>query len=144
MFMRTVLFGLYSVSSALLIGCGGVSTTEVTGTVKYRDKPLTTGSITLLASDNNLYIGSIEANGQFSIPKVPVGPVKIAVSSPNPNDVETRGSGASATIGERIGGSRAKPVPAGWVPIPEKYGDPQNSGLTGDAKRGVPLTVVVP
>jgi hypothetical protein len=124
-----------------LAGCGGDKGT-LSGKVTYQGKPVVLGYVSVIASDNVQYAGPINSDGSYSIPNVPGGPVKIAVSSPNPG--AKPGSPAAAGEGRKVkGGTGDLPgeeagppgaAPAGWVALPEKYADPQTSGLANSVR----------
>src|SRR5262245_13565118 len=126
-----------------LAGCGSGKGT-VSGTVAYNGKKLTSGTVSVIASDGIQYAAQITTDGKYSIPNVPSGPVKITVSSPNPDDAirggpaAARGKGAAAQ-GDLGGGDQPlpprDPIPPGsWMAIPEKYSDLEKSGLTGNVR----------
>ena len=110
----------------LLAGCGG-GTGDLKGTVTYKDQPLRLGSVVVVGRDGVPRSGTIQEDGSFSVTGVPAGPVKIAVSSPNP--------------GEQVVGLRkkddVKPVAdsSKWVAIPDKYGDFDKSELVFNLKK---------
>jgi hypothetical protein len=120
--------------AALLAATGCTSRTTVTGKVTFKGKPVTWGTVTVIASDDIQYAGQINPDGTYSIAGVPTGPAKFAVSSPNP-DGTSRGGPAAANggAGDRGDAGEAPPSPpAGtWSRLPEKYSDPLQSGLTG-------------
>jgi len=132
------------VSVVLLSGCGA-STTTVSGKVTYQGKTVVWGNVSVVASDNISYAGEIKEDGTFTIPKVPVGPCKIGVTSPDPEAKDPAPSpfgkdmGISAKVGKPI--DRPKPPPGTWFEIPDNYRDPVNSGVTREIKKGVPLNV---
>jgi hypothetical protein len=55
--------------SLLLTGCAP-STGTVTGTVKLDGKPLPTGTVTFIGSDNRPYVATISENGTYKIEKI--------------------------------------------------------------------------
>ena len=138
--VRNVAFGLVVCSTA--VGCGAGRTTA-SGKVTFRGKPVTSGTVMLVAADKQIYLGPIQPDGTYSVPAVPVGPVAIGVSSPDPNDVEVRGKG-SGTIGARPTSRKGdKALPEGWFPLPDKYADPNGSGLSGEVKSGRPFDIAI-
>ena|SRR5262245_912624 len=121
--------------SILLVACGCSSKGTVSGKVTYRGKPVVWGTVSVIASDNVQYAAQITPEGTYSIPNVPTGPARFAVSSPNP-DGTARGGPAAANGGAGDRGSPGEggppnPPPGAWVALPEKYNDPLQSGLTG-------------
>lgn len=68
-----------------LAGCrSGTPRASVSGTVKYRNTPLPTGTVTFISEDGKVVESGVIRDGQYTIAKAPVGPVKIAVSTPPP------------------------------------------------------------
>ena len=124
-----------AVLGLLLIACGCSSRGTVSGKVTFRGKPVVWGTVSVIASDNVQYAAQITSEGTYSIPNVPTGPAKFAVSSPNP-DGTARGGPAAANDGAGDRGSAGEggppnPPPGAWFALPEKYNDPLKSGLTG-------------
>ena len=113
----------------LTLGCGGRG--DVSGKVTYNGKPLVFGTVQFEASDKTIKQANIEPDGSYSIPGVPVGEAKVAVSSDNPR------SSAFQPL-QREGLPPPKPMPevVGWFPIPTKYQDLSNPKLTYTVKGG--------
>jgi hypothetical protein len=126
-------------SSLLLLtvacaGCGR-GTGTVSGTVKFNEKPLPGGTIVFHPHDGSAVRGAIETDGSFSVADVPAGPVKIAVvtlAAPrnlgNPDGFVFKD--AKASDKDRSG------VAKQYVTIPERYRDPEKSGLEYTVKTG--------
>jgi hypothetical protein len=140
----------------LAVGGCGPSTGTVTGKVTHKGKPVVWGTITMIASDNIPYSGSLNPDGTYSIVGVRGGPVKIGVMSPNP-DGATRGStpvggrpgaGAAGDLGGKAAAPAqpavALPAPGAWFALPDKYADPLQSGLTGTVQGDTVLNVDLP
>ncbi len=105
-------------SVLLLAGCAGKG--QVSGTVKYKGKPLTTGTITFYDRANQAVSSAIGKDGTYSVEQVAAGPVKVAVVMPM----------AIYMAGE-------KPPPGPPPPtLPAKYSDPEQSGLGWEVKSG--------
>ena len=119
----------------LAAGCGGPFTAPVSGTVTYKGNPLPGGTVTFIHPDGRVGYGTIHEDGTYSISAAPGGDVKCIVQTtkpivPPPQTVAARLSGGAAKAGATV-------YPAGpYVPIPEKYGDPQTSGLSHTIDRG--------
>lgn len=105
-------------------GCGG--TGSLSGLVSYQGKPLVSGRVTAVAGEEGPRVGLIQPDGRYRIDGLPVGPVKLAVESPDP---------LAAPSGDGDGG-KVKGRPPGWVALPVKYGDIKTSGLTVDVRAG--------
>lgn len=113
-----------------LLGCGA-STSKVTGKVTHKGKNLICGTVSFHYPDNSVIDGPIDPNGVYSIHLAKPGDVTITVSTfkPQPPDPRAAGRGAPATT--------AAPLdPNLWFPIPEKYGDPAQSGKKATVKGG--------
>jgi len=133
------------VAMVVVSGCGA-STTKLSGKVTYKGKPVVWGNVSVVASDNISYAGEIQDDGTFMIPKIPVGPCKIGVTSPNPKGDVIPKPLPKKTIGAKTGSpaaSRPLPPPGAWFPIEDVYRDPIKSTLTGEIKKGEPLNVEI-
>ncbi len=110
----------------------------------HQDKPVVWGTVTLIASDNVAYAAEITPEGTYFIPNAPPGPVKLCVTSTNP-DGAARGGPAAArsSVSDQAAADRTRPPPpaAAWVGIPEKYTDPERSGLTGIVKNDTTINL---
>jgi hypothetical protein len=98
-----------------LAGCGG--TCEVSGVVKYKGTPLAGGSIAFWDAGKHSWSGTINPDGTYSVPKVPPGNFKVAVTP------------LVAVILPGEGKAAHKPMT-----IPSKYNDPEKSNLTVDIR----------
>ena len=118
-----------------VVGCGSKGT--ISGKVTYKGKSLASGSVSVIASDNIQYVSAIAPDGTYSIANVPTGPARFTVTSPNPGDTLQANlkRGPSRGVGDLDSQPAPPPQPApgpgGWFSIPDKYGDPDQSGLTG-------------
>ena len=102
----------------LIVGCGtGINTVNVTGTVKYKDQPLTGGRLKIYNAKNEQVSGaSITKDGSFTATDVPKEQVKVTV--------ETDDSGMANMATKAPPGTPVipSPAPAGKaVPVPTKY-----------------------
>jgi hypothetical protein len=111
------------------LGCGGRG--DVSGKVSYQGKLLVFGTVQIEASDKTIKQANIEQDGSYSIPGVPVGEAKVAVSSDNPN------SSAFQPL-QREGRPPPPPLPKveGWFAIPPEYQDLSKPKLTYTVERG--------
>jgi hypothetical protein len=97
---------------------------EVTGTVLYQGKPLPSGTVLFVGPDGSRRgFSPIATDGTYRIQQVPVGPVKIAVvSEPRVPRGLMRASGPRP--------QSPGPTTSDYVPIPNRYQEPDRSGLT--------------
>jgi hypothetical protein len=120
-------------------GCGGGrSKATVSGKVFYKDTPLKGGNVTFVGSDKQTYMAEIHEDGSYAVETLPPGEVKIAVETnslrpPNPNVLKNKppadaGGGYTPPDYE----ARAKR----YVPIPTRYSDAEQSGLSYSVKTG--------
>ena len=114
-----------------VIGCGGNKNEfEVSGTVRYQGQPLPTGTVSFLDSSNQWLASSPITKGKYTIKgKVPVGPVKITVTTPGSS--KTGGRPPNVKAKNKLG----EPFPQ-VIPIPAKYSSADSSGLTYTVKPG--------
>ena len=119
--------GLFVGAAVLMVGCAG-NTGVLTGRVTFQDKQLQQGTVLVASSRGSVHSGVIQSDGTYTIPGIPVGAAKIAVNCPDPREVKV------------IPRKKEEKVPAAdiskWVAIPEKYADPEKSGLLIDIKPG--------
>jgi hypothetical protein len=107
-----------------VLGCGGNKNEgQVSGAVTYQGKPLPIGTVSFLDSNNQPLASAAINDGSYAIPaKVPVGPVKVIVTTPGR---------ASGRIGKKKSGESVT-----VISIPAKYGSADSSGLTYTVKPG--------
>jgi len=104
-----------------LTGCGDKPTGSISGTVKHKGQPVTSGTINLILPDKGLgYDGKIGSSGTFSIDKVETGKYKVYISPPQ---VEQLPPGKAP--------SKAEPFA-----VPKKYQDQKDTTLSVDVKAG--------
>lgn len=115
------------------VGCQGKGT--VSGKVSYQGKPVVFGTVLVLDSDQHIHQGNIEPDGSFTIHDIRRGEIRIAVSSPDPTTPLLEKPESKAQNDPAESHRRAE-LKTKWFPIPEKYGNPEQSGLTATVKGG--------
>ena len=120
-----------AVACAAATGCGPAKT-NISGKVTYNGKPVIWGGVIIIGADEVPIQASLTPEGTYSAVNVPVGPIRVGVSSPDP------------TPPGRIDKETGKPLPSPvdrskWFTIPDKFSDPRSSGLnyTADPKNPV-------
>jgi len=107
-----------------LMACGcGSRTGTVNGKAIYHGEPLTSGLVIFVAADGKVaQPAGIEVDGSYIADNVPIGQQAICVET-------------HPVSGGDGGGKKDQPRPR-YVPLPEKYKDAKQSGLTFDVKAG--------
>jgi len=139
----------------LAAGCGGKS--DVRGKVTYRGRALAWGTVTLVDATGQYHQAPIATGGDYQIPGVPPGPVKIGVYSPDPDGprgraLHQRGDFPGKLRGLVLEDPRAKfrkeataepprPGRGKWFALSAQYTDPEKSGLKGEVRKGQPLDI---
>ena len=127
----------------LVLGCGP-SRGEVSGTVKYKNKAVKSGTVTFFSSvDNTAYAGTIKSDGTYVAENVPVGKATVVVVSLDPSkkplsESRTEGKGRESPNegkGARPEAKKGKAT-ADWEPLPSKYADPTATPLAHDVQAG--------
>jgi len=120
---------LAALLTLLAAGCGS-STSTVAGTVTYRGRPVTGGSVILYCEDRQIVRGLIGVDGRYAIPNVPLGTAVVTVQ-PHPRQPE------GLRLPQHLPPSVNGPVPptgppgtAPAVPLPPRYALPEESGLS--------------
>ena len=111
-----------------LLGCGP-SVTEVSGTVTFKDRRLTSGSVIFVGQDGESSSSAIAEDGSYRIENAPLGPVRIAVAShPRVPPGLMNSPGKAPASREDAKDSTVK--------IPQRYDDHETSGLAYTVERG--------
>lgn len=114
-----------------MAGCGaGVG--DLTGKVTSGDKAVCSGTVIVASAGGTSHTGPIQDDGTYTVQGVPGGTAKVGVTSPNPKTmVVARRKEKDAPKSEVT-----LPDAAKWFAIPDKYADPNTSGLTTTIKSG--------
>lgn len=110
----------------LLTGCSP-GPGRITGHVTFKGAALPSGSVTFHAADGNAYGSALAPDGTFAVEGVPPGPARVTVTS-HPHVPK----GLLGKDRNKAAGVEA----AKFVPIPERYGQADRSGLTCPVKGG--------
>jgi hypothetical protein len=118
---------------------------SVSGTVRFQDKAVGSGTVLLVGSDGLPRYGNIQADGSYQIKRAPAGPARLAVNSPDPAkaaQIPTREQPPKNLLPaeklKQLAPPRRPPAAdrSTWFPLPAQYGDPNASGLAVEVKRG--------
>src|SRR5262245_35060772 len=99
--------GILLLVLSVVFGCGPGSAT-VTGKVTYKGKPVVSGTVVMLGSDERMVSAEIKADGQYVLAGVRSGKVRIGVSSPPPAQ---DGHGGGRRGGDKSSGGAPPPAP---------------------------------
>jgi hypothetical protein len=117
------------------LGCKGkhsVDYADVSGTVRFKGQPLPGGRVTFVAVEGAFPgIANIEPNGEYKISS-PIGEVQIAV-----DNRMLRGGRTTPHLTRP--GAEEKPVKGTWIHIPDRYWNPDRSGLKYTVKPGAQI-----
>jgi hypothetical protein len=120
-FLGLAVVGLFAAS-----GCGARKG-SVSGVVKFNGQPLPSGTIFFLSKATQQVVSAKIDDGKYSIPDLPAGMSQVSVTTTPP------------TTPGRLPGNRQAPAstaPGKYVPIPQKYANPETSGLSFEVKGG--------
>lgn len=120
---RVSLAAAVSVLGFIASGCGRTPG-AVSGKVTYQGQPLTSGLVIFVAKDGKVsQPAGIEIDGSYLADHVPVGQVAVCVET----HPVSGGDGGPA--------GKDQPRPK-YVPLPDKYKDAKQSGLSLEVKPG--------
>jgi hypothetical protein len=118
--------GLAAVLAVGLAGCG-FGSGEVSGAVRFKSVPLSTGRVTFTSQRNPAATACalIDEDGSYKVTDCPLGPVTITVQ----------------TTLSRSGGEGARPHagpggPTSHIGLPSRYADPARCGLDLEVRHG--------
>jgi hypothetical protein len=137
---RRLLTALTFLSVLGAAGCGSSSSGTVTGKVTYKGAAVPGGTVSFFGADNWTGSAHLGEDGSYSIANVPAGTVRISVETmtarppkPPPGAMPKPPTDAPVPKGSMYDpAAQAKR----YVPIPPRYADKDQSGLTYDVKPG--------
>lgn len=103
----------------------------VSGRVTSQGKPVTFGTVTVLDANDRPHVATINADGTYVLRSVPPGPVRVAVSSPNPRSIVER-----AASGDLATNEPPKTVAAAQSQADKAAGGTRHAAGGGNAPRG--------
>jgi len=136
--LRSIVHVSSIVALVLVAGCGP-GYNKVNGTVSYKGKNLTMGTITFYSGDGKTKsFTTIGSNGFYELIDPPLGKVRVGIAvKPPPSvklipgkDKDKEGIKPKAIIGD------TPSTPVEPVLIPVEYADPGKSGLTAELSSG--------
>lgn len=110
--------------------------TTLTGRVTSQGKPVVFGTVTVITSDHRTHSVPIRPDGTYVLKGVPRGPVKVAVSSPNPQPVVARQAVETGAFASGTQSQLARPKSASGGPMP---GQPAAASGQDKAVEGVSI-----
>lgn len=141
-FGRVLAAGFCLCGLLLVEGCGGGKGT-VSGKVSYQGKPVRGGNVAFIPEAGSPVNSPIEADGTYTIRKIPPGNVKITVETdsfrPPLEKAVARGGDAKFLKQnlEKMNPQMADPERAKrYVRIPPQYRDPRQTNLSYEVKSG--------
>jgi len=131
----------------VLAGCGGPGKGDVSGVVTIKGEPISVGRISFLSQvDKQEVFSAYLVRGKYTIKDCTAGPVTISVESFEPPDPATlKGTKGKTTMRPKDNVKMERPpeleeLASGpklkFVPIPQKYSNPESSGLTYEVQTG--------
>ncbi|HBI46734.1 MAG TPA: hypothetical protein DDY78_28355 [Planctomycetales bacterium] len=111
------------------LGCGG-GRGNVSGEVKYSGQPLAAGDITFIFEDGEKQqVHADVIDGKYTLPPTQTGKAKVTITATAPNTAHGPLPAGATVTGPSVS-------PEKYVPIPQKYSNLDQSGLTYDVKGG--------
>ena len=119
-------------------GCGGDSGT-VSGKVVYNGTPVKGGVVSFIDGQGHAVNADVQQDGTYSASKVPLGDVKVTVTTPKAATPNANTPSYEAPSGSGFQNPNAAPASGGAkdiVQIPAEYGDPEKTTLKYTVKPG--------
>jgi hypothetical protein len=131
--MRCSIIGLM-LTLIFASGCGPGDVT-LAGTVTYQGKPVVYGTVGLVAPGQPVRTATLTPEGRYTL-SAPQGDYKVSISSPPPPGVAFKNLASKPTEAEdqdKKSSETAAAVPPdvvkAWIDLPQKYNDPNQSGI---------------
>jgi hypothetical protein len=115
--------GLILLLGLAVWGCGRSTTATVSGHVRYQGALLSAGMVIFYGPNHQVDNAFIRADGSYTATKVPLGAVKVAVTTPGGMFKEM---GKARPKREK---KSSASTDANMVVLPTQYHDPERSGL---------------
>jgi len=119
-------------SLVFVLGCGKTKTkhADVSGTVTYKDQPVTAGTVTF-HTEGGIFPCPIKADGTYSVSQLPPGDmvVTIETESANKNKKTPKYGGGRPGMVSPMPEDRPQPEVGAYRKIPARYADKKKSGL---------------
>jgi hypothetical protein len=129
-FLRAALLGLLGLA---LPGCGSRPKGTVSGTVTYKGELVPSGTVAFYGPDDQVASAAIGPDGTYSASGVPLGDVKVTVTTPPPPDPNAAERlKKNPMIQERGIVIKQEKV----VSVPRKYNLPGTSGISLTVTQG--------
>lgn len=128
-----------------LIGCGGGNKVgTVSGKVTYKGEALRGGTLAFVPKNAGGVVATIDPEGNYTVTNVPVGEAKITVQTFPATGGPPAMKGKAPPKMPQAPADQKMPdlydfagkAKKGHMKIPEKYGDPEKSGLTYTVSAG--------
>jgi hypothetical protein len=123
--LRAILLVLLLVA---LAGCSRPKAT-VTGKVTYKGDPVPAGTVSFFGSRDQVASAALRPDGSYEAAGVPVGEVKVTVTTPLPGPSQEQLAKNPMVQERRQGGNMVLPSEK-TVAVPTKYSLPGTSGLS--------------
>lgn len=133
------------IAGAMVLAGGCASKATITGTVTYKGEPIPSGSITFTPESGAPLVNAPIRDGKYTAEDVPMGNAKVSIMSMymsgrpspmmDPGKREKMAPPKDAPPEAQKAFERSTQFKKG-LKIPEKYVDPQQSGLTYTVQRG--------
>jgi hypothetical protein len=104
----------------------------VEGKISYQGKPLPGGTVSFHPAKGKPFVGAIQPDGTYRIKDVPAGQYRVAIETASAKPK------VKPPVKDKDNDTKVEPPKDAerYVPIPEKYGDPNLSPLMVEVQKG--------